>query len=47
MCIKYTGKLGLVAHVCHPGLLQKPRQEDYKVKASMGNLVNCYLRIKK
>lgn len=46
MCIKYAGKLGLVAHICHPSLFQRLRQEDYKVKASVGNLAKCCVKVK-
>lgn len=46
MCIKDTGKLGLVAHICHLSLLQRLRQEDHKVKTSVGKLAKCCLRIK-
>lgn len=46
MCIKHTGKLGLVVPICHPGLLQSLRQEDCKVQASVGDLAKCCLKIK-
>lgn len=46
MYIKYTGKRGLAAHLCHPTLSESLRQKNYKVKTSLGHLAKCHLKIK-